>query len=150
MRGNFISVCKFLDVELDEIDIVYIRFLKKDVSRKQIKSHNIAVRLHSSKLVSHIIAARRSFRDGHQHQPLKFMDVFPAINAVNRVLYIRPMLSESKFHLLKLASEAKTKLGFKFCWSTDNGRILMKKDEGSDPIVIRDMAALAALESPVD
>lgn len=150
VRKNFISLCKFLKVKLDESDIAYLRFLKKDVSRKQIKSHNIAIRLHSSKLVSQIINARGNFRKNHQHQPLKHSEIFPETNATNRIIYIRRMLSEFKYQLLKLASDVKTRLGYKYCWATDNGTILIKKDDSSDPIVIRDETSLSALESPGD
>lgn len=58
------------------------------------------------------------------------------------------MLSEYEFKLLNLASETKTRLGFKFCGSTDNGTVLMKKDENSDPIGIRDEISLKALANP--
>lgn len=40
VRTNFVDICKFLKVPLEDADIVFIRFLKRDSSRKKIKSHN--------------------------------------------------------------------------------------------------------------
>lgn len=106
------------------------------------------MRLHSSELVSQIVSARGEFRKNHEFEPLKHVVIFPALKAADRFVYIRPMLSNYELNLLKLASEAKTRFGFKFYWSTDNETILMKRDESSDPIIIRDERLLQALENP--
>ena len=60
------------------------------------------------------------------------------------------MLPAEKYKLLRLASEAKSKLNYKFCWSTDTRLIFLKKDETSLPILIRDESSLAAINYRAD
>ena len=139
VRTNFIEICAFLKVPLDSSDIVNLRFMKRDTSNKAVKAHNIAVRLHSSKHVSQILSARKQFK------PLKHVTIFPRLTATSRILHLHPMLPAEKYKLLRLASEAKSKLNYKFCWSTDTGLIFLKKDETSLPILIRDESSLAAI-----
>ena len=57
------------------------------------------------------------------------------------------MLTEYKYNLLRRASEVKVKLGFKYCWATDNGSIFLKKDDGDEPILIRDENSLVGIKS---
>lgn len=109
-----ISLCKISKVEFDDSDIVNIRFLKKHNSRKKVKLHNVIIRLHSSKHVSHIITSRRNFRKDHPPKIFQHSATFPSVNATNRIIYIRPMLSESKYQLPELATEVITRLGYKF------------------------------------
>ena len=145
VRANFIELCHFLKVSLDASDIVYTRFLKQDKSHKSVKSHNILVRLHSSKLVSQILTARRGLKKNNGYKPLSHVSVFPRLTATNRLIYIRPMLTEYKYALLRLANEAKCQLDFKYCWATDNGTIFLKKDDSADPILIRDENSLTGI-----
>ena len=145
IRSNFLELCHYLKITIDSSDIVYIRFLKRDKSQKSVKSHNILVRLHSSKLVSQILTARKDLKKNNGFKPLGHIQVFPTLSASNRLIFIRSMLTDYKYNLLWLAIDAKTKLGFKYCWATDNGTIYLKKNDGTVPILIRDEKSLVGI-----
>lgn len=140
IRRNFIAVCSFLKVGVQDADIVNVRFLKMDKSNKKVRSHNVVVRLHCSKNVSLILNARKTYK------PLKHVDVFPDLTATDRNIFIRPMLTEARHSLLQKALEAKRSLNYKFCWCGDYGTIYLKKNESSQPIIVRDANSLIGLE----
>lgn len=147
LRENFLQVCAFLKVGIEPLDISSVRYLKQDRSSRRVKSHSVVVRLHSSKLVSIILDARK---EGSKRKQLKHVDIFPALTATDRFIYLRPMLTDSKQALLKLANAAKEKLGYKFCWVNDYGTIYLKRDEAAEPIVVRDEKCLQGLPDGPD
>lgn len=147
IRQNFIKICSFLNITVLDSNISYVRFLKQDKSSKKVKSHNIVVRLHSSQMVADILAARKDAKKANEHKPLMHSAVFPLCSATSRILYLRPMLTDSKYKLLQLASVAKVKLGYKYCWAGDNGTIYLKKDDSAEPIIVRNEHSLTAIDN---
>lgn len=85
LRENFLQICSFLKVDAERLDIANLRYLKRDRSNKKVKSHSVAIHLHSSKRVSTILEARKQ---GNKKKQLKPVDMFPSLPASGRFIHI--------------------------------------------------------------
>jgi hypothetical protein len=91
------------------------------------KKQRITVRFSSKAVRDKVLTCRRRMGEMHAKD----------VNCEGDKIYVNEKLTPHNRHLLWLAKSART-LGYKYIWSK-NGTVYMKKQEGSEVIIIREV-----------
>lgn len=107
------------------------------------KYQDIVVELKNRNVVSDIIEKSEAFRKSNDGMMTAFM--FCSRMPESKISIYRQISGELK-KLRWLAMKKKEALKFKFCWINRSGKLMMKKDESSEPIWINTVEDIDQLQ----
>lgn len=148
IKANFIAVCKYLNVNVEPLDIATVRYMRRDPTAVKVKLHNVCIRLYDGKMAATILMARKSTEK--RKVDMRLQSIFTGPDIPDKKLYIRPCITDAQRLLLLEVKQWAEKNSYKFAWTDDYGIIWLKRDENSTPIAIHSSRALSRIQSATD